>query len=155
MSERDANLTDNLYGSDESLQGMYGDSLRESVSTLRDSTGMTEADGNAHLIEVARFARDAGIPPSEIPALHSLLVQHVAKPADDATVQGWAIASLRGLRERYGEEGQARLESARSLIDTAHPGLKKLLNQSGIGAHPKVVLDLAERVPRFKTAGKK
>lgn len=150
----DAAAKEALWGSDESLRGMYSTALRDNLGRLRDATEMTEADVNSHLLDMAKFGNDAGIPPQEMTGLHGLIVHHVEKPANDATVQQWALEARRGLRERYGEDGLARAAEASKYLKENHPALQDYLNRTGVGSHPRVVLQLAEKITHIRARKK-
>jgi hypothetical protein len=135
-----------LYGSDESLMSDYGPSLTDSTNVLSDAAGWTEQQRADHLREATRVFHDAGIRADTAGGLHALIARHVTKPADDATVQGWEFETRRQLRERYGiTEATRRLASTNEYL-AGHPSIAKLLKDSGIGSHPRLVTELAERL---------
>lgn len=141
-SERD--VADALFGSVESLVSSYGPALADAADRLSDRTGMSQADRDAHVTEMASAFDDARIPPREAAALHSLIVQHVGKPADSATVDAWTMRSRQLLRDRYGiDEGQRRMAIVGKFIEN-RPALAKLLKETGITSHPDVIMALAE-----------
>lgn len=143
VEERDARHTDALFG--ESRIASYGSALSDTMNSLVDHMGATAEQRDAILREHAMAFDDANIPPERAVGLHTLLVQHVAEPADDATVDTWAEESRRRTRERYGAvEAERRMGLAKQFIKK-RPGLAELLNTTGLGSHPDIVAALVER----------
>lgn len=122
----------------------YGSSLKGNVDTLRDTTGMSEADAQQHLTTAANFFSDARINRQEAESLHALLVQHMHKPASAQVRDEWATQTRRELRTVYGSGADARLAQARTYIKQ-HPEIARQLEASGIGSHPNVVMALVKR----------
>lgn len=144
-TEPESAVAELFFGSDETLVSSYGPSLADAVDRLTDITGMSAADRESHITAAARLFDEARIGPSEASRLHSLAVEHIAKPADDATVAEWESESRQKLRDKFGlDEGQQRIKIVKEFIAN-RPGLKKLLAESGLGSHPDIVLALAER----------
>ncbi len=143
-----------MFGSPETLRTMYGPALKDSLDRLSDAAGVTPEQRQAHLEAVAEVFTDARINSQEAPGLHSLLVTHLTAPPDDATVQQWEVESRRGLRERYGDDAGRRLAQASAFVK-ARPEMADILNRSGLGSHPRVILALAERVNEMRMTPRK
>lgn len=145
----DEDLADKLY----SPAKMYATSLQPDVNTLRDRTGMSADDAGKYLAQTAKLFVDADVSPPEAGALHSLLVHHMESPADDATRQEWSEESRRQLRERYGKDADSRMFFVHDFMKQ-QPDLAKRLEETGLGSHPRFVMDLAERAYKLRTREK-
>lgn len=146
MSDRD---TDLFYGGSV-IQG-YEPRLSDAVNALVDEKGWTPQQRADYVQTVATALHDARIDPDEGTRLHTLLAGHLVKPADDATAQQWAADARRQLRELHGhEEGTRRLELAKRFI-AERPALQQLLNESGAGNHPEIVMALARNPHAFRS----
>jgi hypothetical protein len=143
VEERNARHTETLFS--ESRLASYGSALSDTMNSLVDQIGATPEQRDAILREHAMAFDDAGITPERAVGIHTLLANHVAAPADDATVDGWAAESRRRTRERYGAvEAERRMEIAKEFIKK-RPGLAELLNTTGLGSHPDIVAALVEK----------
>lgn len=143
-------LGDLMYGSDESVRSGYRPSLIDAAHRLQDAMGMNAEEREAHVLEVSRFAYDASLPSGEAAGLHGLLVGHMLKPADDATVQQWATESRQWMRAQYGDqEADRRMGRIRQFV-SARPQLAKALEESGVGSHPSLIKTLADRADTLR-----
>lgn len=71
---------------------------------------------------------------------------HASEPPDAATIREWETETRRQLRERYGDrDGDRRLAVARAFVKS-RPGFQQMLNDSGVGSHPRLITMLAENV---------
>jgi hypothetical protein len=146
---RDRDVADILFGS-ETLVSSYGPVLADAADRLSDRTGMSQQERDAHIAEMATTFDDARILPEPASRLHALVVQHIGKPVDDATVDQWATEARRQLRDRYGlEESQRRIEIAKQFIAN-RPTLAKLLEDTKLGSHPDIVVALTENPERLR-----
>jgi hypothetical protein len=143
---------DILFGDTEGLVTSYEPSLADSLDYFSDHVEITEDQRRAAISEAAIVFSDARIPPDEASRIHGHIVRHAVEPADDATREAWATESRRELRERYGPaEAERRPKAARTFISN-RPGLRDLLNATGVGSHPDLVLALADRANRLRLA---
>jgi hypothetical protein len=143
-------VADILLGGVPSLVSSYGPALADSVDRLSDRTGMSLADRDAHIADMATTFDDARIMPDDAARLHPPMVQHITTPVDDVTVTEWATEARRQLRDRYGlDEAQRPLAVAKHFIAN-RPGLLKLLEATGLGSHPDIVMALAEHPERLQ-----
>lgn len=141
---------DILFGDTEGLVTSYEPSLSDSLDYFSDHVEITQDQRKAAISEAATVFSDARVPPEEAARLHGHIVRHAVAPADDATREAWATESRRELRERYGAaEAERRLKVARTFIAN-RPGLRDLLNATGVGSHPDLVLSLADRANQLR-----
>lgn len=151
MDTTDQAIADTLFGSTATLVSSYGPSLADAADQLMDVQGWTRAQRDVHIAEMARIYHDANIAPEQASRLHALVAHHTRVPADDVTATGWTIESRRALREHYPDDFEARLATAREFI-AQRPALASLLNTTGIGSHPDVVLALSEQPHALRVA---
>ena len=142
---------DKWYGSTQTLVSAYGPALADTLHHIGDATGLDRAALDAHLRDTVEVFRDAQIEPQVASRLHALIARHIAKPADDATRQTWATEARRSLRQTYGADAERRMDVATQFV-SARPGLHQLLNQTGLGSHPEVIMALAERTSQLRVA---
>lgn len=133
-----------------SIVAEYGNQLKESFDRLSDLTGMSAAERDATLRELAEVFDDARIrPDADASRLHSLMVTHTTTPPTDEQVQAWTVESRRYLRERFGSEADAVMAKARAFL-AARPGFGALLTTTGLGSHPDVVKALTQDVHNLR-----
>jgi hypothetical protein len=147
----DQKTADLLYGSDDSVAGVYRSSLSDSINRLRDAYGLTSAQANERLVEDAHFFRDAQISTAQAPRLHSLLAAHELKPASDEQRETWGAETMRLVREKYGDGAEPRLEAVRTFLEN-RPAIAQRLTESGVGSHPDMVLALIENWSKLESA---
>lgn len=92
---------------------------------------------------------DVGVSSSEAEGLASLAQQ--AYPSE-ATAAGWVSTAMADLEREFGD-AQAALADARLLVQR-DPRLQRVLNQTGLGDHPHIVLKAAQAARRLIAAGK-
>ena len=144
MSDEDV-----FYGSPDSIVKKYEASLRDSLDVM-GSRGLDEASRVAHLSETAQLFHDAHIDPVHAGTLHGLLVHHAAKPATPDMVSEWAEEANAAAYAKYGKDAPQRFEAARAFV-AARPDLQKLLADTGLGSHPRLVSALLENAHRLKS----
>lgn len=154
QAARDAALSHVLYGDTQPIVSTYLPVLRPSLDSLRDATGMTAADAERHVTEMALAFDDAGIGTDEAASIHSHIVHHLNTPVDDATYQEWQTEARRMVREQYGSDADRRLQAATAFVKS-RPAFARALEESGIGSHPKLVLALVERANHLKPPRKR
>lgn len=92
---------------------------------------------------------DAQVSAVEAEGLASF-AQH-AYPSE-ATAAGWVSTAMADLEREFGD-AQAALADARLLVQR-DPRLQRVLNQTGLGDHPRIVLKAAQAARRLIAAGK-
>ena len=143
-------VEDAFYGSDESVLGSFKPQVADAINSYRDATGMSSEAGDALALELAHAVSDAKLDPYIGPRIVSNLLHYLNNPADDATRQQWTTESRQRMRQQYGEEGaEQRMAVAREFI-AARPDLREMLNESGYGSHPDVVLAIAAEAHRLR-----
>jgi hypothetical protein len=133
-----------------SPESVYGSGLQEGLSALTTEFDFTPEQAAQVRAQTAELFSELEIPPAEAQQAHALYVQYITAPADEATAQAWAKDARKELVERFGpDEAQKRLAAAREYV-AGRKELHTLLHFSGLGSHPKVVVELAERAYRLR-----
>ncbi len=146
--------TTNLYETPESLAKTYAIDLKPSLDRLTDLAPQAAEQREQILQETSVVFNDAGINSQQAAQLHGLLVHHLVEPADDATVDGWAKESRQRLREKFGDDANARLAKAQAFV-AARPGLRDLLDRTGLGNRWEMIEQLTENANRLRITPRK
>lgn len=77
----------------------------------------------------------------------------IANPPDDAQVLAWQNQARGELTAAFGTTADMALDDARKLV-AGHKALGEFLDRTGLGSHPRVVVQLAERARALRTRGK-
>jgi hypothetical protein len=95
-AQRERDVTDRMFGGDASIVSSYRPALSDSLNILTDAKGWSEAERDAHRLEIGHAFYDARITPNMAPALYSIMAAHAVTPADDATVNSgrWSAADF-------------------------------------------------------------
>lgn len=146
----DSDLADALYGDANILRETLRPHVADSLDRLSDAGTMTSDQRDAFLTDAALAFNDADVSAPMAPRIFGHIARGAISPPDEATSREWAVESRRLLRETYGEaEADRRLKTVREFLG-ARPRLQKLLNDSGAGDHPDVVVTLAESAHRLR-----
>lgn len=125
----------------------YGTQLRAPLQKLADDHSLP-AEQVAELHNAAaRVFSELEVPTGRAAEWSELVVRH-ATGADETQIREWRTETVTRLREQYGAEANARLAQAQELV-TRFPGFAQMLAGTGLGSHPRVVLELVERAPRL------
>lgn len=144
MSER-PDTASLFYGDDAPVLSRYRPAIDDSLGLVSDVAGWTEQERTAHTLSLSHAFNDAKLSAGEASIVASNIAQYSKAAPDEETVRGWEIESRRALREQYGTaEGDRRLALAAEFVAN-RPELRELLNQTGVGSHPKVVRMIAEK----------
>jgi len=154
LAPTEETAAERMFGSRESLRTDYGPAFKNSLDQLSDATGITPEQREAMLDEAAEIFSDARINSTEASGLYGLLATHMTAPADDTMEQEWATETRRELRQRYGDDAGRRLEAAQKFV-AARPDLKRTLDETGLGSHPRIVLALTEKADQLRVAPRK
>lgn len=104
--------------------------------------------------EFRQMAQDFQLEPPQFALVVPLVKEFTAAPADEATRGAWRKEAVLSLEQTYGKEDAAKaLQDARALVQR-DPRIARLLNDSGLGSHPKIVLLLVEKARAAKIAGR-
>lgn len=146
---------DQFFGSPESIASAYEPQLRDTLDAFAilggPELGGPEAEGVRTTLaqEAAAVFHDAGIPPEQAASLHSLVVTTLKTPASDSQVADWRRDSLEWLRTNHTQGHENELKRVREFTN-ARPGLKRLLEQTGLGDHPAVVRAMMQNANRLR-----
>lgn len=143
-----------FYRDDEPVKKSYRPAISSSLNALRDYEGLTAEATDAILTESAQFFAGASIGTSKAGQIHGLIVHYLKEPPTEEQKREWASETRRILRERFGEDSERRIEATRAYL-AAHPTLEQQLNQSGVGAHPEVVVPLASNSHNLRAKPRK
>lgn len=85
--------------------------------------------------------------------LTELGIGAMANPPDDAQMLSWQNAARSELTSAFGDSADLALADAQKMV-AGHKALGEFLDRTGLGSHPRVVLQLAERARYLRTRGK-
>ena len=74
-------------------------------------------------------------------------------PLTPAQIAEYKVEALTALKERFGEDAGMRLKDAMALAKR-DPRLAQVLDKTGLGHHPRVVLEFAEMARTARAAGR-
>lgn len=131
---------------------MYREDLKDGINTLRD-LGATDQQLTEHTAAMAEAFTNAGLSSPVAKELHTVITSALKTPPSDEDVKSWGVEARRQVREKYGDQADARLARAREYVKS-HPELARLMSY-GPGSHPRIVMALVEqahnlRIPRKK-----
>ncbi len=95
-------------------------------------------------LEYARMARDVGLSGNDMTEFTTLAKQLHAKPADENQVKEWGGYISERLATQYGHDAERVMADAIKLA-TRDPRVAHLLDVTGLGSHPQVVLKFCQR----------
>lgn len=84
---------------------------------------------------------------SDVGVVHGLITRYLSRPASEEEVQKWLPEANKLVRETYGADADQLRKDAKMLV-SKRPGLARVLTETGLGNHPKVikaVVDMARR----------
>lgn len=99
------------------------------------------------------IAADFGLPPERAREFVGLVEDARKRAPDDATVERWSSEAMQHVRLTYGHRADDMLADAKRLV-ARDPRVSKLLNESGLGSHPRVVRLFVERAASLKALGR-
>lgn len=132
--------------------GQYATLMKPGLETISKALKLTPEQTQEMGVNTSKLFSELNVESPVADKMHTLYAHHLTNPPDAATVEGWAKVSETKLQERFGNETQSRLAAAREYVKVR--GLGTVLEHSGLGSHPDVVLELADRAWRLKMAGK-
>lgn len=141
---RDADQGRKLYGA----QGAYSGTLPADVLTGVESTD--EGTKSAAVAVWNEIFYDLGVDVQDVNQFVLLAKQTRANPPDAKTIAEWQTEANRRLKERYGDSAGKALSAAKGLV-FRDPRVAGMLDRTGIGNHPDVVLRFA-RLAQGQTA---
>jgi hypothetical protein len=101
--------------------------------------------------EVAQIAADAGVSRHELD--EALGVARSVGAMSQEQFQSMEQDAWSALKSQYGEGYHERLQLARKLV-AGNSQLRRVLDQTGLGSHPRVVVALCEAAQRQRVAGR-
>jgi hypothetical protein len=104
-------------------------------------------------VEVHHWFADAGLTPAEAGDLTTAARQMMANPPDETGAEQMRADAWKLLRENYGDHAETALLRAQALAQR-DPRLVRMLEQTGLGNHPAVVLKLAQQAYREQLRGR-
>jgi hypothetical protein len=99
------------------------------------------------------LVNDLALPPIEAKEALNVLREARANPPTAAQLGEMGRDAFKRVQERYGKDAGKVLEDAKRLI-ARDPRVVRVLNQTGMGNHPSIVLKACEAALRLKAAGK-
>lgn len=126
------------------------------VKEIRSTVDSLDPDAPADVreavaIEYMEIAADFGMNNPEIRELAA--VAKVDSFPDEATVTRWHTESTRALQAAFGQDTARTVADARQLVQR-DPRLAAMLDRTGLGDHPKVILAVAHAARRLRAQGK-
>lgn len=103
--------------------------------------------------ELAHIFADLEVSATDARSIVGLADQLAASPPDDATAAKWKQDSLTRLREVYGKDHEQALADAQKLVHR-DPRVAAMLDQNGLGSHPRVVETIAALARQAKGRGR-
>jgi hypothetical protein len=105
-------------------------------------------------VEGREIMSDLGMSDGEARDVVSIMSTELANgiPTDE-TIESWGREATQETFRRYGKAAEARLEDARLLV-RRDPRVRRLLDQTGLGSHPKVVAMMIERARSERSRGR-
>lgn len=126
----------------------YRETVRTDLDELRD-LGYDETAIDKHAAAAAEAFNDATFAEPVARDLHSLLVGALKTPASDEQLATWSAEAEEAGRQRHGKEYDERLAKVRAFVEQRND-LKRLLVETGIGSHPRMVTALLERAHQLR-----
>jgi len=104
--------------------------------------------------EIREMALDLRLEPNQFRDVVPLFAQHLKSPPDGKTAAEWRGQAQTELERVYGSKDEAAkaADLARALVQR-DPRLAAMLDRSGLGSHPQIVVLLAERARALRQAG--
>lgn len=144
---RPGRAADRIYDNVGKEESVYGTELKPGLERLAVAELHDRAKTDSLRKEAATFFHDLGILPSEVPRIHSRIVDAALNPPDAATRATWQKETMTGLRSKYGNEAAARLKAANEYI--SQKNLSKYI-YTAAGDHPDVALAIVEKAWRWQ-----
>lgn len=129
-------------------QQTYADVPTEDVFSHPDINDTDRARVGA---EVREMFMDNGLTPLEAQQVLDIAKDATTRPDAD-TATAWATEAHAQLKERYGDEAPQMLDLARKLV-ARDPRTAAILEQSGLGNHPRMVMLAVEAARRAQARG--
>ena len=161
--QRDERHAADLYadGPEQPERSVYGEPLppvldpaqREIQSAALERFNLSKDEAQASAVEWGGVFRAYDVSPNAKGELAALGIGAMANPPDDAQVLSWQNAARSELTAAFGDSADLALADAQKLV-ADDPRLAEFLDSTGLGSHPRVVLQLAERARYLRTRGK-
>lgn len=103
--------------------------------------------------EFREMSADLGASPADLSEFMTLAGQMHATPPDEKTIARWHDTIGNQLRATYGDEAPQMLDLARQLAQR-DPRVARMLDHTGLGNHPDVVMKFARLALSEKLAGR-
>jgi hypothetical protein len=152
--DKDSERANALFGENATMEnGHYAGAMKSGLNRISDHFGVPHDEIAKIRTEGARTFEYLQMPAPEAQKYHDMYTEHVINPPDEKTKIEWATESRKQVREKYGKDGEALLEQAYDFVQS-NKSLEKALQQSGLGSHPEIIMDLIERSQRLKRSGR-
>lgn len=161
--ERDGRHAAGLYGDgpEQPDRDVYGEPLppnldpaqREIQTAALDRFNLSKDEAEASAVSWGYTFKVYDVSPNAQGELTTLGIAALANPPDEATVQTWHQAARVELETAFGPTADLALADARRLV-ADDPALGEFLDSTGLGNHPRVVLELANRARFLRTRGR-
>ena len=131
---------------------MYGNDVKLGEAPV-DATPEMKAAVETYNREVLEIYQDLEFNSDEAREVTELFQQHIAGPADAGTQVQWRAEADQALRRQYGDEAREALSLARTLV-RRDPRVLHMLEVTGLGNHPQLVMKFAEKARSLHRRGK-
>lgn len=126
---------------------------RSIVTAATERLGLSDSEAEAGAQEWTERWRTFGVESHEADVVTEIGVAAIANGVDESTEFQWAIDARQALKAEFGDQHQRALEGAKALIAKDH-ALRRFLDETGLGSHPKVVLLAARKAEAMRRKGR-
>lgn len=153
--EQPESAADKLFGSPESLASSYGPQLADSLNDLVALLPPEAAELREEILrDTASAFADAALPPEQASVVHAAFVSALRNPPGDDLIATWERESREWLAANYAQGHESELARVRQFVD-ARPGLKQLLEVTGLGSNPRIVAALMQNANQLRLTPRK
>lgn len=136
------------------LDKVFANAQRDILTAATERLGLSSEEATESAVAWGEVFREFDVGGEQAQHLAALGIGAMANAPDEATVHAWGLEARTAVGIEFGAANVGRvLADARTLI-SRHPGLRELLDSSGLGSHKQVVLAACAKARALRAAGR-